>query len=63
MTKIQMGQFVLVMAYLLTLWIFDFQMSNTLAWYVIVNNVILLILFGNFYINAYSGRKHLNKST
>lgn len=51
------GQFVIILAYLMTLLAFDCQLPKALTVYMAINCFIFLYLFGDFYRKAYQKRK------
>ncbi|CAB0013575.1 unnamed protein product [Nesidiocoris tenuis] len=52
-TKLQLGQFVVILTYLGGLVAFDCKVPRGLTWYMAANTVIFLVLFLNFYRQAY----------
>ncbi|KAK9500607.1 hypothetical protein O3M35_001845 [Rhynocoris fuscipes] len=54
LTKLQLGQFVLILLYLSTMIILDCQVPRGLTLYMSFNTFIFLILFINFYKKSYS---------
>lgn len=57
MTWIQLIQFTIMLAYLVTLVIFDCKFSRSLTFFFVGNVVIFLYLFSKFYIQAYKNKK------
>ncbi|XP_018901859.2 very long chain fatty acid elongase AAEL008004 isoform X1 [Bemisia tabaci] len=52
-TKIQLGQFVIIMTYLLGLLVYDCKLPKALTVYMFANCSIFLVLFSDFYHKAY----------
>lgn len=57
MTTIQLVQFVLIMAYMVTIALKGCNMPKTLTLFFMVNTVIFMYLFGNFYRRTYNSKK------
>ncbi|KAJ1526975.1 hypothetical protein ONE63_008520 [Megalurothrips usitatus] len=55
-TKIQLAQFCIMLAYLGTLLVFDCKLPKALTFFFVGNVVIFLFLFADFYRKAYSRR-------
>ncbi|XP_075150977.1 elongation of very long chain fatty acid james bond protein [Haematobia irritans] len=56
MTSIQLIQFVLIMAYMVTIALKGCNMPKTLTFFFIANTMIFLYLFGNFYKRTYNSK-------
>lgn len=57
MTSIQLIQFVLIMAYMVTIALKGCNMPKTLTFFFIANTLIFLYLFGNFYKRTYKAKE------
>lgn len=62
MTMLQMGQFTIMLAYLVMLVIFDCKFSRSLTFFFVGNVVIFLYLFSKFYIQSYRSKKVSNEA-
>lgn len=60
MTLLQMGQFTIMLAYLVMLVVFDCKFSRSLTFFFVGNVVIFLYLFSKFYIQSYRSKKVSN---
>lgn len=57
MTTIQLVQFVLILSYMIIIGAKDCKMPKSLTFFFVVNTIIFLFLFGNFYRKTYNKNK------
>lgn len=57
MTTIQLAQFVLILTYMIIIGAKDCKMPKSLTFFFVVNTIIFLYLFGNFYRKTYNKNK------
>ncbi|XP_054274964.1 elongation of very long chain fatty acids protein AAEL008004-like [Macrosteles quadrilineatus] len=62
-TKLQLGQFIIFIVYLLTLLAFDCKLPKALTVYMTLNSTVFLYLFSDFYRKAYLNSKKIQQAS